>query len=81
VNRAPESTHAAELISIIELHYPMGHIAVASARKLVESVAVTGVKLNPNSQEVNCNACIFACVTRLPVPKFRISPLSKSFSD
>jgi hypothetical protein len=31
VNRAPESAHATELISVMELHRRMGHIAVASA--------------------------------------------------
>jgi transposase InsO family protein len=78
VDRAPESAHVAEIVSVMELHHCMGHIAVASARKLVESGAVTGVELEPNSQEL---ACIFARATRLPVPKFHISPPSKSFGD
>ena len=78
---ALESANAAELVSVMELHRRMGHIAVASARKLIESGAVTGVELDPNSQEHDCNACIFARATRLPVPKLRISPPAQSFGD
>ena len=65
VAHAPKSAHAIELVSVMELHRRMGHIAVASARKLVESGAITGVKLDPNSQEHDCDTCIFACATRL----------------
>ena len=77
----PEYANAVEPLSVMELHRRMGHIAVASARKLVESGAVTGVELDPNSQEHDCDACIFACATRLPVPKVRISPPAQSFGD
>jgi len=59
----------------------MGHIAVASARKLVESGAITGVDLDLKSQERDCDACIFARATRLPVPKVRISPPAQHFGD
>jgi len=65
----------------MELHCRMGHIAIVSACKLVESRAITGVKLDPNSQEHDCNTCIFACATRLPVPKVRISTPAQRFGD
>ena len=45
VDRAPDSAHVAEpvSVSVMELHRCcMGHIAVASARKIAESGAVTG---------------------------------------
>jgi transposase InsO family protein len=81
VAHAPESAHAVELVSVMELHRRMGHIAVASARKLVESGAITGVELDPNSQEHDCDACIFARATCLPVPKVRISTPAQRFGD
>ena len=81
VVHAPESANATELLSVMELHCRMGHIAVASTCKLVESGAITGVKLYPNSQEHDCNTCIFAHTTHLPVPKARISLLAQSFGD
>jgi len=65
----------------MELHRRMGHIAVASARKLVESGAVTGINLDLSSEEHDCNACVFACATRLPIPKIRIGPPAQTFGD
>ena len=65
----------------MELHHHMGHIAVNSTRKLVESGAITGVELDPNSQEHDCNACIFARATHLPVPKVRVSLPAQRFGD
>ena len=59
----------------------MGHIAVESARKLVTSGAVVGVELDTNSPEMDCDACIFTCATRLPIPKVRISPPAQDFGD
>jgi hypothetical protein len=57
------------MLTVMELHHRLGHIAASSAWKLVESGAVTGIKLNPSSKEAACNAYIFACATRHPVPK------------
>jgi len=56
-------------------------IAVASTRKLVESGAVQGVKLDPESQEQDCSACIYTCTTHLPISKVRIKPLAQNFGD
>jgi hypothetical protein len=81
VVHTPESAHAVELISVMELHRRMGHIAVASARKLVESRAITGVELDLNSQKHDCDACIFARATRLPISKVCISTPAQRFSD
>ena len=47
-----ELAHAVETISIMELHWHMGHIAPASACALIEKGLVTGIRLDPNSQEV-----------------------------
>jgi transposase InsO family protein len=81
VHDASDSAYVVEPVSIMELHRRMGHIAAASARKLVESGAVVGIKLDPESQERDCNACIYARATRLPIPKMRISPPAKNFGD
>jgi hypothetical protein len=77
----PDSANVIEPVSIMEMHRRMGHIAVSSARELVESGAAVGVKLDPNSQETECDACIFARATRLPIPKVRISPPAQNFGD
>jgi hypothetical protein len=63
------------------MHHRMGHITVASTRKLVKSGAITSVELDPNSQEHDCDTCIFARATRLPVPKVRISTPAQRFGD
>jgi len=76
-----ESAHAAELLTIMELHQRLGHIAPASARRLVESGAVTRVELDPSSQETDCDACIYVRSTRLPILKVHISPPAQSFGD
>src|SRR5712671_5553673 len=77
----PKSAHAVELLSIMELHCRLGHIAPASACKLIESRAVTGVELDPKSQETECNACIHARSTCLPIPKVRIRPPAQHFGE
>ena len=76
-----EEANAAELLSVMELHRRMGHIAASSARKLVESGAVKGIKLDPESKESHCDACLFARATRLPIPSVRIRPPSANFGD
>jgi hypothetical protein len=69
------------MLTLMELHHRLGHIAVSSARKLIESGAVTGVNLDPTSKEATCDACIFVCATRHPVPKVRISPPAQHFGN
>jgi hypothetical protein len=51
-----EEANAVELLSVMELHRRMGHIAPSTARKLVDSGAVTGVKIDPESRESHCDA-------------------------
>jgi len=65
----------------MELHRRMGHITIISARKLVESGAITRVELDLNSQEHDCDACIFTRATRLPVPKVCVSAPAQCFGD
>jgi len=79
--RSPEYAHAVELLSVMELHHCLGHISVASTRKLVEIRAIKGIKLDPDVPESDCEACIFAHATRIPVPKPRISVPALSFGD
>ena len=69
-----ESAHAVEMLTVMELHCRLGHIAISSACKLIESGTITKVNLDPSSKEATCDACIFTCATRQPVPKVRISP-------
>jgi hypothetical protein len=64
-----ESANSVETVSIMELHRRMGHIAPASARTLVEKGLVTGIRLDPDSREADCEACLFARATRKPSRK------------
>ena len=65
----------------MELHHCLGHIAVNSTHKLVTSGTIVGVKLDLSTLEANCNACIFAHTTCLPIPKVRISLPAQNFGD
>jgi transposase InsO family protein len=76
-----ESANAVESMLLMELHRCLGHIAPSSARKLVQSHAIVGIELDPDSQETDCDAYIFARATRLPVPKVRVSPPAQHFGD
>ena len=76
-----KSANAAEIILAMELHCRLGHIAVASAWKLVESGAIVGIELDPNSQEHECDACVYAQATHLAIPKPQISHPAQHFSD
>jgi transposase InsO family protein len=76
-----ESANAVESMLLMELHRRLGHIAPSSARKLVQSHAIVGIELDPDSQETDCDAYIFARATRLPVPKVRVSPPAQHFGD
>jgi transposase InsO family protein len=76
-----EEANAAELLSVMELHRRMGHIAPSTARKLVVSGAVIGVELDPASKETHCDACLYARATRQPIPSVRIRPPAENFGD
>jgi hypothetical protein len=68
-------------MSVMELHCRLGHISVASACKLVASGAIQGIELDPDSQEADCDACIFACTTCLPMSKPCTSIPTQNFGD
>ena len=76
-----DSANAVEPVSVIELHRRLGHIAPSTARKLVDSGVITGIELDPNSQETDCDTCIYARATHQPIPKVRISPPAANFRD
>ncbi len=81
VSHEADGGYAVEIVSVMELHRRMGHIAPASARKLVEGGLVTGIALDPSSKEEHCEACIFARTTRQSVPKIRVSPQAQWFGN
>jgi len=76
-----DSANAVEPVSVMELHRRLSHIAVESARKFIQSGAIIRVELDSDSQETDCDACIFAHATHLPIPKVRISPPAQNFGD
>jgi hypothetical protein len=65
----------------MELHRRLNHITPESARNLVQSGAVIGVKLDPDSQIEDCSVCKQAKATRLPIHKIKESPTAKNFRD
>lgn len=76
-----EGGYAVEIVSVMELHRRMGHITPKAAQKLVEAGLVTGLALDPNSQEEHCEVCLYARATRKPVPKVQVSPQAKQYGD
>ena len=64
-----DSANAVKPVSVMEWHHRLGHIMVENTCKLVESSTIVGIKLDLSSQEGDCDVCIFACATCLPVPK------------
>ncbi len=76
-----EGAYAVEIVSIMELHQRMGHIAPVSACCLIEDGMVTGLALDPDSKEEHCDACIYAHATHQPVLKLRISEQASNFRD
>lgn len=76
-----EEANAIKLLSVMELHRQMGHIAPSTACKLIDSGAVTGVKIDPESKESHCDACLYVRMTRKPIPSVRIRPPAENFSD
>ena len=81
IKHTGESVHTVETISVMELHHHMGHIALASTCTLVEKNLVTGIKLDPDSRETQCDACIFARATHKPIPKLRVGPQVQRFRE
>src|ERR1700761_6739183 len=59
----------------------MGHIAPNSAHALIEKGLVLGIKLDPDSNKVPCNACLFAHATCKPVPKVCVGPQAQHFGE
>ena len=55
-----DSANAIKPVSVMELHQRLGHIAPLTARKLVNSGVITGIELDLNSQETDCDACTYA---------------------
>jgi hypothetical protein len=47
----------------------------------VQDGFVTGIALDPNSQEEHCEACLYSWATSQPVPKVRISPQAEAFGE
>ena len=81
ISHAGEEAHVVNTISIMELHCCMGHIVPNTACAFVEKGLVSGIKLDPNSQEAPCDACLFAHATCKAVPKACIGPQAQHFGE
>ncbi|KIJ05997.1 hypothetical protein PAXINDRAFT_92645, partial [Paxillus involutus ATCC 200175] len=75
------------MITVMELHRRMGHIAPSAARRFAEKGLVSGLKVNTSSDELTfCESCVYAKATRKPIAKVREGERAKEvgglvFSD
>ena len=69
-----EEANTIELLSVMELHQWMRHIAPSTVQKLVNSRAITGVKIDHELKESHCNVCLYAHMTCKPIPSVWIKP-------
>ena len=83
VKRSLESTYTTKDMSAMELYRCLGHISIATACKLINSGAIHGINFDPDMSEVDadCEACIIACATCLPIHKPCISIPAQNFGD
>ena len=59
----------------------MGHIAPETAKQMVSSGAINGIKLDLTSEIEQCASCKYAKATRKPVKKERQIPQATKFGD
>ena len=74
-----EEVHTVEVVSMMELHQCMGHIAPTSAHKLVEEGLVTGIALDPASLEEHCPSCVYAHLLHQSILKVCVSEQALNF--
>ncbi|KIK58386.1 hypothetical protein GYMLUDRAFT_1006103 [Collybiopsis luxurians FD-317 M1] len=68
------------MLTLDELHRCMGHISHRAAENLVHGGFVDGVALESNDAP-QCETCIFAKMSRKPVPKVRKGEHAKEFGE
>ena len=81
ITHTTKSANAVETVSVMELHWCMGHITPTSARALIKKGLITGIKLDPDSREVQCKAYIFVHATCKPVLKTHVGPQDQYFRE
>jgi hypothetical protein len=83
VSWKPGSAHAATsksqpLLTVMEAHARLGHIAPSAIRQLVKEGMVTGLNVDLNSPDEDCEACIRGKFTRVAIPKSHPTPRSSA---
>ena len=82
MHEGESANSAVEGITLDQLHCCMGHISPAITKKLISQGFVTGVKLvSAPDAEFFCESCVYAKVTRKPVPKTRKGKCAKKFGE
>ena len=67
-----EMTHTAnEVLTIMQLHARMGHIAPDVGKSLVKDGLITGIELDEASPIETCNSCTYGKLVRKHVPRER----------
>jgi hypothetical protein len=56
-------------MSLMEAHHKLGHIACTAIKHMVTTGMITGIEIDPNSNEEFCEACAKAKAARKPFPK------------
>ncbi|KAF8834457.1 hypothetical protein BDN67DRAFT_866007, partial [Paxillus ammoniavirescens] len=58
------------MITVMELHHQMGHIAPSAIWRLAEKGLISGLKVNTSSVKLTfCEFCIYAKATHKPITK------------
>ena len=70
---------AAEVVTIEELHWRMGHILPEAARWLVSEGAIEEIKIDKSTQLQSCNSCEYAKATWKPIRKVHKMPWASEF--
>ena len=70
-----------EILTIEELHQQMGHIAPKTAKQMVSSEAIKGIKIDLTSEIKQCNSCKYAKATWKPIKKECQTPRVAKFGD
>ena len=70
-----------EILTIEELHWWMGHITPKTAKQMVSSEAIKGIKIDLTLEIKQCSSCKYAKATQKPIKKKCQTPRAAKFSD
>jgi len=70
------------LLSLYDAHIRLGHVNYVYIKHLLKAPDVQGFKLDPSKmEEIQCETCLKAKLSRQPITHSRSSPLATNFGD